>query len=139
MVVSDGGLVDAPLEVIAPTGDLAIRGLRTRATAPGLFEAMIFAHCAPNVQVAADLTLGENEGDLLVDLGALRSLVFAPASRLRNSACPSRAAAMFLRRRASWRSVSNELQTHTTGQPSPDGGVARQTDQRSRGPSASMV
>jgi hypothetical protein len=45
------------------------------------------------------------------------------------------AAAMFLRRRASWRSVSNGLHTHTTGHASADSSGARKTYQQSRGPS----
>jgi hypothetical protein len=41
---------------------------------------------------------------------------------------------MFLCRLASWRRVSNVLNTHTTVQPSADGNGAGKTNQRSRGP-----
>lgn len=68
-VVVDGGLVDAPLDVIATFGHATVFSVRSGASALGLLENVLWPRHPLDLEVTANTMLLEDQFDLQIDAG----------------------------------------------------------------------
>jgi hypothetical protein len=69
VIVGDGILIDSPLNVEAPFGDLTVSHVGARTTSSCLLVKMFFPHCAADLEIAIDVVFIEERFDLKIDLG----------------------------------------------------------------------
>src|ERR1017187_3220523 len=67
LVVVDGGLIYRPCQIVGPPGDPPILGVRSRTTAVSLFEGVLGAGNALDLEVTAGMVFLENRLDLQID------------------------------------------------------------------------